>query len=164
MEPFTKVWPWNITTCPDYPRCNFNHELVYCQGLIVVILSSHKHDSLIFRKSSMSKYCTLKVGFHRVECCAIEENALKLFFRILIKQKLPLYERFSELRCKVEFNSTLRGCFLRSTNQMAWWMWDYVMPKIIMEIDLRFLRYSGKIARAYSAIAQNSTLWKSTFR
>ena len=32
-----------------------------------------------------------------------------------------------------------------------------------MEIALRFLRYSEKIARAYSAIAQNSTLWKSTF-
>ena len=32
------------------------------------------------------------------------------------------------------------------------------MPKNIMEIDLRFLRYSEKIARAYSAIAQNSTL------
>ena len=31
-----------------------------------------------------------------------------------------------------------------------------------MEITLRFLRYSDKIARAYSAIAQNSTLWKST--
>ena len=31
-----------------------------------------------------------------------------------------------------------------------------------MEITLRFLRYSEKIARAYSAIAQNSTLWKST--
>ena len=31
-----------------------------------------------------------------------------------------------------------------------------------MEIALRFLRYSEKIARAYSAIAQNSTLWKST--
>ena len=33
-----------------------------------------------------------------------------------------------------------------------------------MEIALRFLRYSEKIARAYSAIAQNSTLWKSTFK
>ena len=31
-----------------------------------------------------------------------------------------------------------------------------------MEIALRFLRYSEKIARADSAIAQNSTLWKST--
>ena len=31
-----------------------------------------------------------------------------------------------------------------------------------MEIALRFLRYSEKIARAYSAIAKNSTLWKST--
>ena len=31
-----------------------------------------------------------------------------------------------------------------------------------MEIALRFLRYSEKIARAYSAIAQNSTLRKST--
>ena len=31
-----------------------------------------------------------------------------------------------------------------------------------MEIALRFLRYSEKIARAYSTIAQNSTLWKST--
>ena len=37
------------------------------------------------------------------------------------------------------------------------------MPKNIMEIDLRFLGYSEKIARVYSAIAQNSTLWKSTF-
>ena len=36
------------------------------------------------------------------------------------------------------------------------------MQKNIMEIDLRFLRYSEKIARAYSAIAQNYTLWKST--
>ena len=35
--------------------------------------------------------------------------------------------------------------------------------KKIMEIDLRFLRYSEKIVRAYSAIAQNSTQWKSTF-
>ena len=69
-----------------------------------------------------------------------------------------------ELMRKVEFNSTLRGRFLRSANQMAWWMWDYVMPRNIMEIDLRFLRYSEKIARAYSTIAQNSTLWKSTFR
>ena len=34
------------------------------------------------------------------------------------------------------------------------------MPKNIMEIDLRFLRYSEKIARVYSAIAQNYTLWK----
>ena len=33
-----------------------------------------------------------------------------------------------------------------------------------MEIALRFLRYSEKIAHAYSAIAQNSTLWKSTLR
>ena len=33
-----------------------------------------------------------------------------------------------------------------------------------MEIALRFLRYSEKITRAYSAIAQNSTLWKSTLR
>ena len=32
-----------------------------------------------------------------------------------------------------------------------------------MEIALRFLRYSEKIARAYSAIAQNSTLWKLEF-
>ena len=31
-----------------------------------------------------------------------------------------------------------------------------------MEIALRFLRYIEKIACAYSAIAQNSTLWKST--
>ena len=38
------------------------------------------------------------------------------------------------------------------------------MPKNIMEIDSRFLSYSEKIARAYSAVAQNSTLWKSTFR
>ena len=38
------------------------------------------------------------------------------------------------------------------------------MPKNIMEIDLRFLRYSEKIARAYSVIAKNSTLWKSTLK
>ena len=31
-----------------------------------------------------------------------------------------------------------------------------------MEIDLPFLCYSEKIARAYSAVGQNSTLWKST--
>ena len=37
------------------------------------------------------------------------------------------------------------------------------MPKNKMEIDLRILRYSEKIARAYSAIAQNATLWKYTF-
>ena len=37
-------------------------------------------------------------------------------------------------------------------------------PKNIMKIALQFLGYSEKIARAYSAIAQNSTLWKSTFR
>ena len=36
------------------------------------------------------------------------------------------------------------------------------MPKNIMKIDLRFLHYSEKLARAYSTIAQNSTLWKST--
>ena len=41
------------------------------------------------------------MDFHRVEFCAIAENALKRFFlRMLTKQKLPLYERFSEL-CRV---------------------------------------------------------------
>ena len=44
--------------------------------------------------------------------------AQAIFLRMLTKQKLPLYERFSELRRKVEFNSTLRGSYLRSANQM----------------------------------------------
>ena len=154
MEPFTKVWPRNITTCPDYPRCNFNRELVYCQGLIVVILSSHKHDSLIFRKSSMSKYC--KVGFHRVEFCAIEENAIKRFFCACSLNKNNRCTRdFLSSGAKQNSIQLCEGFFAISQSNGL---------KIIIEIDLRFLRYSGKIARAYSAIAQNSTLWESTFR
>ena len=29
MQPFMKVWPQNMITCPDYPRSNFNRERVY---------------------------------------------------------------------------------------------------------------------------------------
>ena len=43
----------------------------------------------------------IKVDFHRVEFCAIAENALKRFFGACsLNKNLPLYERFSEL-CRI---------------------------------------------------------------
>ena len=46
MELFIKVWPQNIRTCPDYPRCNFNREQVY--SVITYILLSWKCFSQVW--------------------------------------------------------------------------------------------------------------------
>ena len=52
---------------------------------------------VLIRKHS---HYVIKEGFHRVEFCDTAENALKRFLRMLTKQKLSLYERFSEL-CRI---------------------------------------------------------------
>ena len=49
-----------------------------------------------------SDWVVLKVGFHRVEFCAVAENAHQaIFLSMITKQKLPLYERFSEELCRI---------------------------------------------------------------